>query len=499
MNAARAARGWDVRHARFDPIVCGVCDRGGWAVDEQRRRAIGLFRFGVLGALVSARLEHGDRKALFAEAAERDWLTPEGRIERISARTIETWYYAHRREGFAGLLPEVREARGKSRTIGVELSELILRAKREKPRRSIRRIIGMLERAKVVRRGELSASSVHRLLHRAGISARPTRGGWDAEGQVLGTKVERRSYIAEHVGDLWVGDALHVHRRVRFPSGRIGKAYLLSQIDSASRYVPHSYFAPHEQDSDQEHGFRQGIAKYGVPRTYYVDRGPAYVARSLEQICADLGCRLVHAGKGDAEAKGVIERWHRTWREEVEDELAEDEVIELEQLSAAHAAWLAREYHLRVHETTGQAPRERFLAEVDELRAAPKPEGLAEIFLHRAIRRVRKDGTVRWGGGYLEVRPELCGKKVELRFDPRDESVRLKVYREDVFVCDAVPLDRVANMKRRRRRVRGEPVPQTEPTGLDPLALMIEEHAQATRLMQLAHDDPSDDDEENET
>jgi len=42
-----------------------------------------------------------------------------------------------------------------------------------------------------------------------------------------------------------------VHRPVRFPEGRVGKAYMLSQIDSASRYVPHSYFAAHEQDSDR--------------------------------------------------------------------------------------------------------------------------------------------------------------------------------------------------------------------------------------------------------
>jgi hypothetical protein len=66
------------------------------AMDTERRRAIALFRFGVLGALVSARLEHGDRKALFEQAAKRDYLTPDGRIVRISARTIDTWYYAER-------------------------------------------------------------------------------------------------------------------------------------------------------------------------------------------------------------------------------------------------------------------------------------------------------------------------------------------------------------------------------------------------------------------
>ena len=457
-------------------------------MDGERRRAIALFRFGVLGALVGARLEHGDRAALFALAAKHDWVTPDGRVVRISARTIETWYYAHRRGGLSALMPEPREDCGVSRSMTEAVRDLVVRAKRERPRRSIRGIIRMLERAKVVLPGQLSHSSVHRLLSREGISSRPARGDEDDDGEALGTRVERRSFIAEHVGDLWVGDALHVRRPVRFPGGRVGKAYLLSQIDSASRYLPHSYFAPGEQAVDQEHGFRQGVAKYGPPWKYYVDRGPAYVAGSLTAICASLSCRLLHAGKRDAQAKGVIERWHRTWREEVEDELPR-EVLAVEDLSAIHFAWLAREYHVRVHETTGQSPRDRFLAEVSELRPAPKD--LEEIFLHRVTRTVRNDGTVRWGKHFLEVRAGLEGK-VELRFDPRDATVRPKVYRDEEFVCDTVPLDRVANMHRVRRRVSGEPAPQVQPTGLDPLAQLVEEHAQAARLAHLASDDSDD-------
>jgi hypothetical protein len=223
------------------------------------------------------------------------------------------------------------------------------------------------------------------------------------------------------------------------------------------------------------------------------------VAGSLEAICAQLSCELRHTGRHDAQAKGVIEKWHRTWREEVEDELPRDKVIAIEDLAAIHYAWLAREYHLRKHDTTGEPPRERFLAEVKELRPSPSPEALAEIFLHRAERTVRNDGTVRWGGDSLEVRAGLKGK-VELRFDPRDGAVRPKVYRDNVFVCDTVPLDRLANMHRKRRRVTGEPAPQVEPTGIDPLAQLVEEHAQATRLAHLAHkdDDETDDDEDHE-
>jgi transposase InsO family protein len=457
------------------------------AMDEDARRAVALFRFGVLGPLVSARLEHGDRRAHFAAAALRDYVTPSGLVVRVSARTIEAWYYRYRSSGLAGLAPGTRSDCGTSRSMSAQLADLVLRAKREKPRRSIRRIIRMLERAGLARPGELSRSSVHRLLSREGISARPTRAE-DHDGEVVtGSRVERRSYIAEHVGDLWVGDALHCHRPVQFPDGRVGKAYMLSQIDSASRYVPHSYFAPGEQDTDQEHGLRQAILKCGIPRAYYVDRGPAYVAHSLSAICAELGCRLLHAGRRDAEAKGVIERWHKTWREEVEDELAPG-VVALSDLAAAHFAWLAREYHLRVHETVGASPRERFLAEVGELRAAPPPEKLAEIFLHRDKRTVRKDGTVRWRGGYLEVRPELTGE-IELRFDPCDPSARPRVYRAGRFYCDTRPLDRVANAHRARRRMTGEPAPDVAPTGIDPLAQLVDEHARATCLLHLTEDD----------
>jgi transposase InsO family protein len=464
------------------------------AMDDDTRRAIALFRFGVLGPLVSARLEHGDRRAHLEAAAAHDYVAPDGRIVRPSVRTIEAWYYAYRRQGLAGLTPSSRGDCGTSRAMSAEVADLVVRAKQEKPRRSIRRIIRMLERAGRVRPGELSRSSVHRLLAGQGISQRPTRAE-DAEGQVAGSRVERRSYIAEHVGDLWVGDALHVRRPVAFPDGGVGKAYMLSQIDSTSRCVPHSYFARHEEASDQEHGLRQAILKYGVPRTYYVDRGAAYVAGSLVAICAELGCRLLHAGRQDAEAKGVIERWHRTWREEVEDELPPG-VIALSDLASAHYAWLAREYHLRVHDTTRAAPRARFLAEVSELRAAPSADKLAAIFLHRRTRTVRKDAAIRWEGGWLEVRPELVGKKIELRFDPRGDGALPKVFREGRFYCDTAVLDRIANAHRQRRRIAGEPVPGVEPTGIDPLAQLVEEHAWASRLVHLSENDGDDDESE---
>ena len=433
------------------------------------KQAVALWRLGVLGPLTSARLEHGDRRRYLAEAAARTHERPDGTRVQLSARTIEAWYDAYRRGGFPALFPRDREDRGRSRAISAEIAEHLLRVKRERPRRSIRRIIRMLERAGLVRAGELHRSTVHRLLAAHGVSARPLRG----------PATERRSFLPAHAGDLWVGDALH-GPLVIAPDGAVRKAYLLTQIDGATRYVPHSYFAVSESAVDQEYGLKQAVAKHGPPRVYYVDLGSAYIAESLVLICAELGIRLLHTGVQDCEAKGVIERWHRTWREEVGDELP-DHPLPIAELNAKHWAWLAAEYHARKHDTTGKPPREHWLSELPYLRTLPRHKTLDEVFLHRERRFVRKDGTVRFRGGFLEVRPELVGREVELRFDPRDDALRPRVFLEDRFVCDTVPLDRLRNASRRRRRLRDDAAPDAEPSGLDPLALIEAEHYQRVR------------------
>jgi putative transposase len=438
-------------------------------MDDTNKQAIALWRLGVLGPLVSARLEHGDRRAYFKETAARTHQAPGGELVKLSPRTVESWYYAYKEGGFKALFPASRRDCNTSRAIRKEVEELILRIKREKPRRSIRRIIRMLERARVVLAGELSRSSVHRLLATHGASARPLRG----------PSAERRSFLPEHAGDLWIGDALH-GPVVIGPDGKLGKSYMLSQIDGATRFIVHSYFAMSEDAPAQEHGFKQAILKHGLPRAYYVDRGPAYTARSLHLICAELGIRLLHTDIRDCEAKGSIERWHRTWREEVFDELPRAP-LPLAELNSKHWAWLSVEYHARVHETTQRAPREHWLCEVSHLRPLPRGKHLDEVFLHREKRSVRKDGTVRFRGDLLEVRPELAGDEVELRFDPTDPEALPRVFQHDRFVCDTVPLDRYRNASRKRRRLQGEPDPRAEPSGLDPLSLIEAEHYQRGR------------------
>ena len=430
---------------------------------EDQVERIALWKISVLGPLISARLDHGERRTYFAAASLRLHEHPSGRTLRLSARTIESWYYAYRKGGLVALRPTLRGDRGRTRSILPEVADLLVRAKREKPRRSIRRLIKMLERARVVEKGQLHKSSVHRLLKAAGISKLPPRED----------RRERRSFLPEHASDLWMGDAMH-GPLVREGRG-LRKTYLISMIDAATRFLLHSEFYLSEGADAHERALKHAIYTAGTPRAYYVDRGSAYRAHSLARICGELSIQHILTKKQDAAAKGGIERWHRTWRDEVGDELSQ-EPLTLDELNGIHCAWMRVEYHKRVHETTGRAPIEHWLAESDFLRVVPRNLSLEEVFLRRYRRKVRKDGTVRFEGALLEVPGEFVGEYIELRFDPAAPEKRPMVYVDGAFHSDARVLDRVKNSNARRRVLPADPTPDFEFTGLDPLALMVAEH-----------------------
>ena len=143
-------------------------------------------------------------------------------------------------------------------------------------------------------------------------------------------------------------------------------------------------------------------------------------------------------------------------------------------------SWLSAEYHRRVHGGTRKVPLEHWLEHTDRIRPAPHPEKLDTIFLHRAKRKVRKDSTVRFDGKLLEVRSELCGMEVELRFDPHTPGKLPQVFKDGAFYCDTVEVDPIRNSFRQRRPIKKIHA-QPNPTGIDPLKQIQDEHARRIR------------------
>jgi transposase InsO family protein len=430
-------------------------------MEDDREIHWALWRYGVLGPLVSARLAHGDVRAYVREAAARVHVDPNGRAVKLSVRTIEAWFYAWRKGGLKALRRDQRIDRGRTH-IAEDLQEKLTALKREKPRRSIRRLIRILERNGDVKRGELTKSSVQRFLKTLGLSGR-------SAGQ---EPAERRSFRHREAGELWMGDVLHGPRVIA--GDRLRKSYLIAFIDSATRFVPAAELRLSESAPDHEYALKQAILRHGLPRALYLDNGAAQRSHSLRVILAELSVRLLHTEAYDPQAKGAIERWNRTFRQEVEDELPE-EPLPIDEVRSRIWSWLSVEYNGRVHSTTGRIPREDWLSQTSVLRDVPSSVDLDEVFLHRDYRVVRRDGTVRFRGEFFEVRSSLLGRKVELRFDPFEPEVVPRVFLNGKFICDAVKLDPEANAYKQRHKPPGKASATTEHTGVDPLKLMQDE------------------------
>ncbi|MEX4005395.1 helix-turn-helix domain-containing protein [Paraburkholderia sp. EG285A] len=161
---------------------------------------VALFRLSVLGPIVSReRLERGELLQLLRQPALKEYAIPGSRRRHISERTLQTWYYAWRREGIAGLGIRPRTDTGRSK-LPEAVQAAVLAAKRENPSRSVRQIRLLLEATGVVARGTLSRCAVHRLLKSHDLSriASPTV-----------VAQEKRSFVAEYAGSIWYGDVMH--------------------------------------------------------------------------------------------------------------------------------------------------------------------------------------------------------------------------------------------------------------------------------------------------
>lgn len=96
-------------------------------MDENRKEQVALFRFSVIGSLISGELCHGDLKRRIRELADRRYSVPYSHKTHIAPGTIEDWLYDYRQKGFEGLKPKSRSDAGKLRHIddrtGMEIIE----------------------------------------------------------------------------------------------------------------------------------------------------------------------------------------------------------------------------------------------------------------------------------------------------------------------------------------------------------------------------------------
>ena len=380
---------------------------------EDEKMQVAIFRFSVISDFVNgSQMDREEKQRLVQEKCARKWSIPFSSRTSISPSTLYRWIrlYQNSNRDLKSLCPGSRADRGKSRSMDEETCLALASLRHQMPRATARHLIATMENRHLVTAGvPLSLSSVYRFLHQHNLmnlaAQRP---------------VDRRKFEAELPNDLWQSDVMHgPHLEI---NGRKKKSYLIAILDDHSRLIVHGQFYLNEQLTSYLHTLEQGLAKRGLPRKLYVDNGPAFRSRHLQQVAAALGIALIHSKPYTPQGRGKIERFFRTVRT---DFIPGFTGTTLTELNEAFDLWTNELYHQRKHGATSQKPFERFTANMQCLRAAPK--NLKDYFRQTARRRVAKDRTVTLMGHLFEAPVNLIGCQVELLYHA-DTITRVEVF-----------------------------------------------------------------------
>ena len=261
----------------------------------------GRFRFGVVGALLSAPPPRGQLQAALRALAAKTWTHPvTGRDVHFSAVTIERWYYTARRQQddpVGGLCRAVRKDCGQV-SLPADVAERLRRQYHEHPHWTYQLHydnLAALCQAEPTLGPLRSYATVRRYLQAHGLVRQPRPQPRHAgEGRAAERRQTReiRSFETEYVGSLWHLDFHHGSLKVLTPQGQWQHPLALAILDDHSRLCCHAQWYLSETAADLVHGLSQAIQKRGLPRALMTDNGAAMVADEVTQGLLRLG--IVH-------------------------------------------------------------------------------------------------------------------------------------------------------------------------------------------------------------
>lgn len=349
-------------------------------------------------------------------------------------RTIETWRTRYRKDGVTAMQPTPRSDKGKTRKISPE--ELLEAVDQVRPqfRDRIRPPKAQIYRACLEKglftRAQIAPNTFSRLVNEHEM-LKP-------DPEVQGRT--RLAFSKQYANQMWQADTMY-GPHVQTPDGK-KPTYLIAFLDDASRLLCHGEFFLSENTDSMARALRAALYKRGVPEQIYVDNGSIYASREMISICARLGALLCHTPVRDAAAKGKIERFFRTVRDQF---LTRDlDLSSIEELNRSFIAWAEDEYNQRVHSTLQMKPLDRFGLDLKRVKFLPGCEANDELFFVEEDRQVKNDNTFSFRNTRYEAPRDLRTKKIQIRFD-RHAPTRVIVYYKEQRMGQAQPVDYVAN------------------------------------------------------
>lgn len=390
---------------------------------------IAVFKYSLIAPVINDQITN--KTQFFKEAVRQRYVVP-GKPEpcKFSWVTLKKWLHLYRKYGIDGLKPSFRVDKGKSRKIGEEIQQKIKDICQTRNLKTVSNLYRHLLQEKIITTETFTEVTLRNFMK--------------AENIVFmkEPKQPRKKFEVPHINMLWTADFMHG------PYVRNGKqkmkTYLCAIIDDHSRVITGAHFFLRESSLSLQKTLKSAVLTYGVPHKFYCDNGKVFVSGYIHLVCAKLGIALIHSKPYDSPSRGKIERYYRTVRDMFLPLLTYDEHLTLDVLNEQFSAWL-HDYHHRIHKGINQAPMDRYLNDLQNVkRKEIAPHEADAYFYHSIQRTVKNDCTIVFRKIEYEVPAKYIGRKIEIRF-PLDNQEKLSLFENNIQIHALTKLDKHLN------------------------------------------------------
>ena len=222
-------------------------------MNEDERQKIALFRYGIIAPAVSGNFDDTlSLKGFFRDAATKVYTNPSGEATKISASTIERWFYNYKDGGFDAIVPKRRIDKGLSRKLDDDLIEQVTYLKSEYPRLPATLIYQKLFDNGTIVPGEISLSTINRFINKIKIE------------QKITTNKDMRRYERAHINEVWCGDS-SVGPYLTL-DGKKKRTYIIALIDDASRMIVGVDIFYNDNFINLMSVMKTAVTRFGIPK-----------------------------------------------------------------------------------------------------------------------------------------------------------------------------------------------------------------------------------------
>jgi transposase InsO family protein len=389
----------------------------------------------VLGAIDMA--AGNSIQARIRAVSQMTFTDEDGHPRQFTWRTIQTWYSRYQKHGVTVMENKIRSDKGKPRKVVLEdVAEAVrkVRPKLHSATPTLATVYRLCIEEGLLTRTQIAPNTFRRVVKQYELLKA------DPE---CANKV-RLAFAKAHANDMWQADTL-VGPYVQH-QGQPIQARLIAFLDDASRVCCHGQFFLAENVDTLIESLRAAFYKRGVPQSLYVDNGSIYTSKEIIQICARVGCLLAHTPVRDGAAKGKIERFFRTVREQFLCRTLD--LSSLEALNRQFIAWVEEQYNAQPHSILEMTPLDRFALDRSRVRYLPPNQANDEFFFVEEDRHVRADNTFAFKSVRFEAPRHLPERTIQVRCERRRPTQRVIVYYKGERMGEAKLLDPVANDRR---------------------------------------------------